>query len=48
LSETPAFKDVPLSEVGAGLKRVDVDALYDAEAYRPKPRRVDGRQMFLS
>jgi ATP-dependent phosphofructokinase / diphosphate-dependent phosphofructokinase len=42
------YTHVPLTEVGAGLKRVDVDALYDAEAYRPKPRRVDGRQMFLS
>ena len=42
------YTHVPLTEVGAGLKRVDVDALYDAEAYRPKPRQVDGRQMFLS
>ena len=42
------YTHVPLTEVGAGLKRVDVDALYDAEEYRPKPRQVDGRQMFLS
>ena len=42
------YTHVSLTEVGAGLKRVDVDSLYDADAYRPKPRHVDGRQMFLS
>ena len=42
------YTHVPLTEVGSGLKRVDVEALYDPLAYRPKPRQVDGRQMFLS
>jgi 6-phosphofructokinase len=41
------YEHVPLRTVGAGLKRVDVDALYDVEAYRPKMRHVDGRPMFL-
>ena len=30
-----------------GLKRVDVDELYDAEQYRPKVRHVLGKPMFL-
>jgi 6-phosphofructokinase 1 len=42
------YTDVPLTEVGAGLKRVDVEALYDVGEYRPKLRHVDGRPMFLS
>ena len=29
------------------MKRVDVDALYDADEYRPKIRHVDGKPMFL-
>ena len=37
----------PLSVLGQGVKRVDVDALYDLEAYRPKIRHVDGKPMFL-
>jgi ATP-dependent phosphofructokinase / diphosphate-dependent phosphofructokinase len=41
------YEHIPLRTVGAGLKRVDVDALYDVEAYRPKMRHVDGRPMFL-
>jgi hypothetical protein len=31
-----------------GVKRVDVDALYDAAEYRPKIRHVDGKPMFLN
>ena len=38
---------MPLSVLGQGVKRVDVDALYDLEAYRPKIRHVDGKPMFL-
>ena len=30
-----------------GVKRVDVDSLYDAEHYLPKIRHVDGKPMFL-
>jgi len=41
------YEHVPLRTVGEGLKRVDVEALYDVEAYRPKMRHVDGRPMFL-
>jgi hypothetical protein len=32
---------------GAGVKRVDVDALYDVDAYRPTVRQVEGKPMFL-
>jgi 6-phosphofructokinase 1 len=38
---------VPLKTVMEGTKRVDVDELYDAENYRPKTRRVEGKPMFL-
>jgi ATP-dependent phosphofructokinase / diphosphate-dependent phosphofructokinase len=38
---------VPISRTGEGAKRVDVDALYDVEAYRPKVRQVAGKPMFL-
>jgi 6-phosphofructokinase len=41
------YTNVPLSVLGQGVKRVDVDALYDSEAYRPKIRHVDGKPMFL-
>ncbi|HET6714070.1 MAG TPA: ATP-dependent 6-phosphofructokinase [Actinomycetota bacterium] len=41
------YVNVPLSVLGQGVKRVDVDALYDLEAYRPKIRHVDGKPMFL-
>jgi 6-phosphofructokinase 1 len=41
------YVNVPLSVLGQGVKRVDVDALYDVEAYRPKIRHVDGKPMFL-
>jgi ATP-dependent phosphofructokinase / diphosphate-dependent phosphofructokinase len=42
-----SYANVPLSVLGEGVKRVDVDALYDREAYRPKIRHVDGKPMFL-
>jgi 6-phosphofructokinase 1 len=41
------YVNVPLSVLAQGVKRVDVDALYDSEAYRPKIRHVDGKPMFL-
>jgi 6-phosphofructokinase 1 len=42
------YTDVPLTVTGEGQKRVDVDALYDVDAYRPKLREVQGKPMFLS
>jgi 6-phosphofructokinase len=41
------YTSVPIETIGQGLKRVDVDELYDAEAYRPQVRRVEGMPMFL-
>lgn len=41
------YTNVPVSVTGDGAKRVDVDALYDAETYRPKLRQVAGKPMFL-
>jgi 6-phosphofructokinase 1 len=38
---------VPLATTSEGVKRVDVDELYDAAAYRPKIRHVMGKPMFL-
>jgi 6-phosphofructokinase len=41
------YTNVPISVTGEGAKRVDVDALYDADQYRPKVRHVSGKPMFL-
>jgi len=41
------YTDVPLTMTREGVKRVDVDALYDVENYRPKVRQVAGTPMFL-
>jgi 6-phosphofructokinase 1 len=41
------YTNVPISVTGEGAKRVDVDALYDADQYRPKVRHVGGKPMFL-
>ncbi len=41
------YVNVPISVTRQGVKRVDVDALYDSAAYRPKIRHVDGKPMFL-
>lgn len=41
------YTNVPISVTGEGARRVDIDALYDAEAYRPKLRHVAGKPMFL-
>jgi 6-phosphofructokinase 1 len=41
------YTNVPIAVTGEGARRVDVDALYDSEAYRPKLRHVAGKPMFL-
>ncbi|MCP5033555.1 MAG: phosphofructokinase, partial [Actinomycetia bacterium] len=41
------YTNVPISITGQGVKRVDVDELYDIEAYRPRVRHVAGKPMFL-
>jgi 6-phosphofructokinase 1 len=41
------YVNVPLAVTGQGVKRVDVGALYDTEAYKPKIRHVNGKPMFL-
>ncbi|MFY9554258.1 MAG: 6-phosphofructokinase [Blastocatellia bacterium] len=41
------YTHVPISTITSGLKRVDVDELYDTENYLPKVRRVLGKPMFL-
>ncbi len=41
------YVHVPLSTIMEGLKRVDVDELYDTTQYRPKVRHVMGKPMFL-
>jgi 6-phosphofructokinase 1 len=42
-----SYTHVPISTITTGLKRVDVDELYDADQYQPKVRRVLGKPMFL-
>ena len=41
------YTNVPISVTGEGARRVDVDALYDSDNYRPKVRHVAGKPMFL-
>ncbi|MFQ5554727.1 MAG: 6-phosphofructokinase [Acidimicrobiia bacterium] len=41
------YTNVPISLTGEGVKRVDVDELYDVDQYRPKVILVDGKPMFL-
>jgi len=41
------YTSVPISATREGVKRVDVDELYDADGYRPKVRHVAGKPMFL-
>jgi 6-phosphofructokinase 1 len=41
------YTHVPISVTRDGVKRVDVDELYDVDAYRPKVRHVLGKPMFL-
>jgi 6-phosphofructokinase 1 len=42
-----SYTHIPMSTVTSGVKRVDVDELYDVKAYRPKVRHVLGKPMFL-
>ena len=42
-----SYTHVAMSVVTSGVKRVDVDELYDAQKYRPKVRHVLGKPMFL-
>ena len=41
------YTTVPVDTNTQGTKRVDVEALYDPEAYRPRIRAVLGKPMFL-
>ena len=41
------YTTVPISATREGVKRVDVDELYDRDEYRPKVRHVLGKPMFL-
>ncbi len=41
------YTNVPISVTREGVKRVDVDELYDSASYRPKVRHVGGKPMFL-
>lgn len=41
------YTSVPISVTGEGVKRVDIDELYDVSQYRPKVRHVRGKPMFL-
>ena len=41
------YTNVPISVIGEGVRRVDVDELYDIDEYRPKVRHVGGKPMFL-
>jgi len=41
------YTNVPISVTREGVKRVDVEELYDADAYLPKVRHVAGKPMFL-
>lgn len=41
------FTHIDMGEVTQGVRRVDVERLYDADAYRPKLHGVEGLPMFL-
>ena len=41
------YTNVPANILSQGVKRVDVDELYDVESYRPKVRHVNQKPMFL-
>jgi ATP-dependent phosphofructokinase / diphosphate-dependent phosphofructokinase len=42
-----SYTNVPITVTGEGVKRVDIEELYDAAEYRPKIRHVMGKPMFL-
>ncbi len=41
------YTHVPISVTNEGVKRVDIDELYETDSYRPKLRHVLGKPMFL-
>lgn len=41
------YTHIPMSTIANGVKRVDVDELYDRNQYKPKIRTVIGKPMFL-
>jgi 6-phosphofructokinase 1 len=41
------YTSVPIDTMMQGVKRVDVESLYDEKRYRPLVRQVDGKPMFL-
>ncbi len=41
------YTHIPMDEVTTGVKRVDVEELYDMDAYRPKVHHVLNKPMFL-
>ena len=41
------YSNVPISVTSEGVKRVDIDELYDVESYKPRVRHVPGKPMFL-
>ncbi|HVC30189.1 MAG TPA: 6-phosphofructokinase, partial [Steroidobacteraceae bacterium] len=41
------YTHVPIEVVREGVRRVDVEELYDVDGYRPKVRHVLGKPMFL-
>ena len=41
------YTAVPISATREGVRRVDIDELYDVAQYRPKVRHVAGKPMFL-
>jgi 6-phosphofructokinase 1 len=41
------YTNVPLAVTREGVKRVDVEELYDSDEYRPRIRHVGGKPMFL-
>jgi len=41
------YTSVPISVTREGVKRVDVEELYNVKTYRPKVRHVSGKPMFL-
>jgi 6-phosphofructokinase 1 len=42
-----SYTHVSMTEVRAGARKVDVEALYDVEAYRPRVRDIERKPMFL-
>jgi 6-phosphofructokinase 1 len=41
------YTHVSMTETRAGARKVDVDALYDGEAYRPRLKAIEGLPMYL-